>query len=83
MNRANETIEDYVKRKGLKHKMVAHQMDMKTTTWYKNRTDKCRSVSIEEIHKLAQFLKISPCRAFALIYNHYRPTAPRHLNENE
>lgn len=83
MNNANETIQDYIKRKGLKHVVVAHHMNMKTTTWYKNRTDNCRNISIEEIHKLSQFLKVSPCRAFELIYNVYRQTVPKQLKEAE
>lgn len=83
MNRANETIQDYIKRKGLKHTVVAHSMDMKTTTWYKNRIDNCRSISVEEIHKLSKFLRVSPCRAFELIYNLYSQSLPKQLKESE
>ena len=71
MKTTNETIENYVKRKGLKHKIIAQSMDMQVTTWYKNRQCRCKNVSIEEIQKLAQFLKISPYKAFELTYNHY------------
>jgi hypothetical protein len=71
MKTTNETIVNYVRRKGLKHKIVAESMDMKATTWYKNRQVCCKNVSIEEISKLARFLKISPYKAFELTYNHF------------
>ena len=81
MKTTNETIEAYVKRKGFKHKIVAQSMNMQVTTWYKNRQGRCKNVSVEEIHKLAQFLKITPYKAFELTYNLYLKTTHNNLNE--
>jgi anaerobic ribonucleoside-triphosphate reductase len=81
MKTTNETIEAYVKRKGIKHKIIAQSMNMQVTTWYKNRQRCCKNVSIEEIHNLAQFLKITPYKAFELTYNLYLKTNNNNLSK--
>lgn len=79
--KTSETIENYVIRKGFTHMGVAEAMNMQRNTWYKNRVLHCKNVSIEEIHRMALHLRITPCKAFEMTYNMYLSTVSNEVKE--
>ena len=81
--KTTETIENYVIRKGFTHIAVAEAMEMQRNTWYKNRVLKCKNISVEEIHKMALHLKITPYKAFELTHNMYLSTVSDEIKEAE